>query len=261
MSSRPLRLRACHEGDGDRDRGTTLAELIVVMFVMGLIMAAVTSLTIGFQRTNAQSIARQDQLDSARTAVERMSKTLRTAIRPNQLPATCTGACASTDAFQQAGSFSVQFYANLDNSGNSTGPRRVTYTIATTGADAGVLVEKVQRPESSTPGALGYQYCDAEALGATSDCKQRLTVQRLASGVRTDDGAVLRYYDGTGTLLVPASNGLLSAGDLAKVLSIELVLSVQSQAASAPDPTQYIQRVMLPNAQAVQRPAGGAATP
>ncbi len=250
-------LQRCRRAD--RESGTTLAELVVVMLILGIIAAATAALTIGFQRTNAQNVTRQDQVDVARTAVERMSKTIRTAVKPSQLTSGCTGCVA--DAFVRAEAYSVQFYANLDNPGNSIGPSRIIYTVATSGTDAGVLIEKVQRPDSNVPTATGYSYCDAEAAGATLDCQSRLSTQRLAVGVVTTGASPLfSYYDPSGLLMTPAVGGSLAASDLEKVLSIEIDVNVETPNATTAGPTEYLQRVTLPNSQAVLR-SGQVATP
>lgn len=239
------------------ERGTTLAELMVVMLILGIVAAATAALTIGFQRTNAQNVSRQDQIDVARTAVERMSKTIRTAVKPSQLTSGCTGCTA--DAFVQAGAYSVQFYANLDNPGNSVGPSRISYTVATSGTDAGALIEKVQRPDSNVPTSTGYVYCDATAAGASADCLSRLTTQRLAVGVITSGANPLfTYYDLNGSPLTPAVGGSLVVTDLEKLLSIEIDVNVQTPNATRAEPTEYVQRVTLPNSQAVLRPGQGA---
>ncbi|HEY0118357.1 MAG TPA: hypothetical protein VGC04_06235 [Cellulomonas sp.] len=228
----------------------TLTELAVVMLILGIIVAATATLSIGFTRTNAQNTSRQTQIDDARQGVERISETLRTAVKPSQLLSTCTG-CGDVDAFMQGADLSVQFYANIDNPGNSVGPSRTTYTVATSGADAGVLVEKLQTPESAQPGNSGYQYCDAEATNASSECKGHLKVRRIAAGVQTN-APIFKYYDASGARLDTSSGGLVE-GDLEKVLSIEVVLTVQSTDVTKPDPTTYIQRITLPNAEAVLR--------
>jgi prepilin-type N-terminal cleavage/methylation domain-containing protein len=240
--------------DDQRERGSSLTELLVVMLIMGIITAAVASLTIGFQRTNAQNISRQDQIDAARTAVERISKTVRTAVKPSQLTTTCTLTFCTEDAFMRAENFSVQFYANLNNDKGSIGPSRVSYAVANSGVTAGQLVEKVQRPDSKDPTSTGYAYCDAEAVAATNNCKDRLTTRVVARGIQTPAGAPLfKYYDTTGTRLIPdAATGTLTTAQLEQVLSIELTVAVQSVNARAV-PTTYIQRVTLPNSQAVIR--------
>ncbi|WP_315095264.1 prepilin-type N-terminal cleavage/methylation domain-containing protein [uncultured Cellulomonas sp.] len=233
------------------EQGTTLTELLVSMLVFSILLAAVGTLTIGFTRTNAQSISRQNQVDSARVVVSTMTKTLRTAVMPNQLTSTCT--LCTEDAFVIGKGFSVQFYANINNPGNTVGPSRVTYTLTTTGADAGTLVEKVQVPDSNIPSATGYAYCDAEASGSPTACRNRLSTRVLARGVQSDTGPIFAYYDRTGAQLTPPTNGTLTAAELKKVLAVELVVSVQAQDATKVDPTTYIQRVTLPNAQAVLR--------
>lgn len=241
-----------------RDAGMTLTELLVVMLIMGIVIAATATLTIGLSRTTGQNIARQDQIDVARTAVERISKTARTAVKPSQLMSGCSVACVEVDAFLQGGGLSMKFFANLDNPGNNVGPSQITYTIATAGPDAGVLIEKRQLPDSKVPTASGYAYCNAEAAGATSACRSRLTVRRLAQGVSTAK-PVFAYFAGNGDPLTPTAAGL-SASDLEKVLAVEVTLTVQSASPTHPRPTTYIQRIVLPNAQAVMQ-QGKDATP
>ncbi|WP_426592051.1 prepilin-type N-terminal cleavage/methylation domain-containing protein [Cellulomonas sp. McL0617] len=237
---------------GDRDRGTSLVEMLMTMIIFGIVIAATASLTIGFARTNGQSVSRQDQIDVARTTVETVSKKLRTAVMPSQLTSTCT--LCTQDAFVVGKDYSVQFYANINNPGNTVGPSRVTYAITATGTGVGTLVEKVQTPDSNVPTSSGYVYCDAEASGATSLCKARLNTQTLARGVQTATGTpMFAYYDGAGTRLLPASGASLSATDLSHVLAIELTVTVQAQNTTRVRPTTYIQRLTLPNAQAILR--------
>jgi prepilin-type N-terminal cleavage/methylation domain-containing protein len=230
------------------DRGTTLAELLVVMMIIGIVVAATATLTIGFQRTNAQTVVRQDQVDAARAASERMSKTMRTAVRPNQLApgcSTCTG-----DAFIAATRTSLQFYANLDNVDNQVGPSRVTYVLQSTPKDGTALVEKVQRPEDSEPGPAGYTYCPAESPTASVACKNKLTVRTLATGVVTGGPDLFQYFQNGGEpLSVPATG--LTGSALTSIVQIEFRLTVQKVAATPVGSTTYIQRVTLPNAQAL----------
>jgi len=238
------RVRAAARGD----RGTSLAELLVVMLVVGVVVAATATLTVGFQRTNAQTLVRQDQVDAARTAVERLSKTVRTAVRPTQLADGCSG-CAE-DAFIAGTGFGLQFYANLDNEDNAVGPSRVTYALVTVAGEGQTLVEKVQRPDSATPPGSGYVYCPAEAAGASTECRDRLAVRTVARGLVTSGASLFRYFDAAGDELLPPASGL-RASDLTKIVAIELCLEVRLDGATRVDSTTYIQRVTLPNALAV----------
>ncbi|GAA3821532.1 hypothetical protein CSO01_08280 [Cellulomonas soli] len=229
----------------------SLPELLVSMILLGVVLIAVTSLSIGFMRTNQQSINRQEQIDSARTATERMAKTLRTAIMPSQLTASCTGACA-VDAFVVGQDFTVQFYANLENPGNTVGPSKVTYTVVTGADGVRSLVEKVQVPDSATPTEAGYVYCNAEAAGATPECRAHLSTRTLAKGVQITAPLFNYYSAASSTPLSPAaSGGSLTVASLSKVLAIELHVTVQLPSSVQAGPTTYIQRITLPNAQAV----------
>jgi len=241
-------------GGAVRDGGFSLVELMVTMFIMGIVVAATVSLTIGFQRTNASNISRQEQIDTARSAVEAISKTVRTAIKPAQLTSSCAGFCV-VDAFFQGTDFSVQFYANLNNSRNRIGPSRVTYTLVKTGPTAGQIIETIQRPDPDGPGPSGYVYCNATSGSATADCKARFATRPVAFGAIAATGApVFKYYDANGDQMSPAvSGGSLTVPQLGSVLSIEIIVTVRSKNAVQAATTTYVQRVTLPNAQAVIR--------
>lgn len=253
-------MRRTREPGRGSDAGTTLTELMVVILIFSIVAITTATLTIGFSRSNAENVSRQDQIDEARTAVERMSKTVRTAVKPSQLLTSCGGSGCDLDAIINASDYAMTFFGNLDNEDNSRGPSRITYSVATSGADAGVLIEKVQRPDSAVPSSNGYTYCSAEAPSAPAACKSRLTVRRLAAGVQTATGTPLfSYYSGAGDRLTVSGTGLTS-DQLEKVLSVELVVTVQSENATKPKPTTYIQRVLLPNSQAILKP-GEESTP
>lgn len=236
-----------------RDAGMSIVELIVTMTIFGIVIAATTALVIGVERTNAETVNRVDQIDSARTGAEHMARTLRTAVMPNQLASTCVG-CVE-DAFVRGEAYSVQFYANLDNRANAVGPSRVTYIVEPTGTGVGNLIQTVQKPDSPTPDPdTGYRYCDARPeANPTPACLARVTRIVIARDVLTATGTpLLRYFDATGAPLLP-TGGALTAAQLARVLSVEVQLSTQDQRSIQPDPTTYIQRVYLPNAHAVIR--------
>ena len=244
---------------GRSDRGTTIVELTAVMLIMGIVLAATATLAIGFTRTNAENFSRQTQLDDARSATERISQTLRTAVKPSQLITVCFDACSQVDAFMQGNDLSVAFYANIDNPGNSKGPSRITYTVATSGDQKGVLWETQQTPEDAYPatpeivdaGTNGYIYCNATDIHATEECKSHYSTRRLTAGVITD-APVFTYYDRYGTELPTGAAGL-STEYLDKVLAVQIQVTVQSTTVTKAKPTTYIQRITLPNAQAVMR--------
>jgi type II secretory pathway pseudopilin PulG len=235
-----VRRRAAPTGEA----GVSLVELLVTIIVTSIVATATVALVLGVHRANARNEARLDQVNTARNAVEVMTRGLRSAVRQSQLLPKCPG-CAAEPAVVSASGYSVVFYTNLDNSGNAAGPRKVSYTVATTGATAGQLVEVVQRPDSSTPTATGYRYCTTD----DSACAARRSTRLLASGVRTDGTAPLfSYTDSTGAGLAGSN---LSATQLESIVAVELTLRLVGISPGARDDTTYIQRVLLPNAQAL----------
>ena len=237
---------AAHGGGRTRDGGLSLVELMVTMLITGLVAALTASLVIGVQKTNQENALRQDQVDAARVAVEAMSKTLRASVKPSQVSSSCS-TCVS-DAFFEGGNFKVQFYANINNPKNSVGPSRVSYAVATTGSTAGQLVETVQRPTSNVPTASGYVYCTPGSAG----CSSTIATRVLARGVITTS-PIFSYFDSTGTKMTPPSAASLTVAQLKNVLSMEVVVTVQLGTGTKARPTTYIQRIMLPNAQAVMK--------
>jgi prepilin-type N-terminal cleavage/methylation domain-containing protein len=230
-----------------RDEGMTLTELLVTMFVTSIVITATVTLVTGVQRTNSENLNRQTQVDQARVGTERVIKTLRTSVMQSQLGcASCTA-----DAFIQGQDFRVQFYANIDNPGNSVGPSKVTYDIVPSGPGVGTLRETIQKPDSPTPTAAGYLYTNTA----------NIVTSNVAFDIRTDTGApMFEYYDGSSARLVP-SGGALTSGQLANVLAMEVRITVQAPGGYQAKPTTYIQRAMLPNAEAVVRQSDEGSTP
>lgn len=233
------------------EAGVTLVELMVTILVTSIVLMATMTLVVGVQRASARNEARLDQVNTARNSVEVMARGLRSAVRQSQLLTDCAG-CAAEPAVASATGFSVVLYANLNNSGNNAGPHKVSYTVSASGPTAGELTEVMQRPDSPTPGPSGYQYCTTD----DSACSARTSTRLLASGVRTDDTVpVFRYFDSTGEI---TTGDPLSVTERARIVTVELYLRVVGTSPSAADDTTYIQRVLLPNAQAliVQREEG-----
>jgi prepilin-type N-terminal cleavage/methylation domain-containing protein len=231
------RLRARLHGDG----GFTLTEMVVVMFILGIVLAAVQTTLLMTQKTVGVNNMRLTQTMQAKTAIEAMSRTLRTAVLPSQLNGTC-GSC-STAAFIQGTANSVQFYANINNDKNIIGPSRVTYSVAGNGD----LTETIQAPNAHAATDYNYQYCTPSATCV-------VPTRVLAHFVQTTK-PLLTYYDKNGTVFTDTT---LTAVELAGVDSIDLFLQVQAAANQTLTSTTLTERVTLPNADSV---AQATATP
>jgi len=221
---------------GAGDKGFTLTEMVVVISILSVVLAMVATTTITAQKNLNGSSARLDQVQQGKLAIEAMTKTLRTAVRPTQLNATCTG--CDQAAFLQGNARTVQFYANINNPSNITGPSRVSYIVNGNGE----LTESIQAPNPHAATDFNYQYCTP---GPGCVVPSRI----IARGVSTTS-TLFTYYDSSGTTF---STLPLSVGDLPRVDSVDVVISVQRSPQVRG--TTFTQRVTLPNADSVQQTA------
>jgi prepilin-type N-terminal cleavage/methylation domain-containing protein len=228
-----IRQRLTQRGE-DRQAGFTLAETVVTMFVLGIVLAGVQTALIMTQRVVGNQSIRVDQTQQSGTAIAAMSKTLRTAVLPSQLGGTC-GTC-NLAAFIQGTPNSVQFYANINNDGNTVGPSRVTYSVNSSNQ----LVETIQAPNAHAATDFNYQYCTP---GPGCVVPTRVIAQHVVPGTQ-----LFTYYDKSGNDMTA---GNLSATELNQVDSIDLLVKVQDTTSSTVPPTTFVARITLPNAQAI----------
>ena len=119
------------------DDGTTLAELLVVMLLLGIVGTIVASWQISMQRTTAGVTAFVTDQADLRTAMAHMTKDLRMAIRPTADVAAFLPGSKAND---------VQFYVNTE----SGSLRLVRYLREETGAGTAQLVREEAVP-AATP--------------------------------------------------------------------------------------------------------------
>lgn len=214
------------------DGGFTVVEMVVVVFILAVVLAMVQGALLMAQHNTGDTKTRLDQVGNGKTAIEAMSKTLRTAVRPSQLSATCSG-CEALAAFMSGDARSVRFYANINNPNNIVGPSKVSYEVT----EAGELVETIQPPNPHAANDFNYQYC-------TPGPGCEVFTRTLATDV-PDDTNLFTYYDASGAAL---PQGTLTAAQLAAVDQIDVVVTVK--ASPAHSSTTFTQRVALPNADA-----------
>ena len=103
------------------ERGFTLAEMIVVCAIVGLVMASLLGLVMSGQQAYWYGTTQVDAQQNVRVAVERMAKEIREAgyypQTPNTVPSTCTAVpCYGFNAMGTAtsGSLTLQYDWNGD---------------------------------------------------------------------------------------------------------------------------------------------------
>jgi prepilin-type N-terminal cleavage/methylation domain-containing protein len=213
------------------DKGISLIEMVVVTAILGVVLAMISTTTLSAQSMLSSTSSRLDQLQQSKDSMESISKMLSVSVLPSQLQ--CT-ACTSA-AFINGDVRSVQFYANINNNANATGPSQVSYVVSSTGT----LTESVHGPNPHAPNDFNYLYT---CTRGTTGCI--VTSRVLARNVDTTQ-ALFTYYDADGVVLPPP----LSAATLPSVDSIDVTIKVK--ASKKVPAVTLTERVIMPNADAI----------
>ncbi len=160
-------MRRRHTAPTRRDAGISLIEVLVGVVMMSVVGGLLTTLVIDMLKTSAGTSSRLTNVDSARVALDSLTRGLRTAVRPEQINATCAANCDS--AFRSAGSNAVTFYANSGVAGQA---QLTTYRVEADPDHAGTgrLVEEIF--PSAAPGGSPSTTC-------STGCKKRVVARGL----------------------------------------------------------------------------------
>lgn len=184
LARRPRRFGP-HVGADDAERGTTLMELVVTIFVFGLVLSSMATLTIGLQNSDQASVARVNSTQHGLVAMRSMSRNISRAVVPSAVGGTGNAAVTA------AGATTLSLFAHLDDPTGTVGPSLVDYAVAD-----GVLTQTIRIPKAGTRD----DYCDA--LDASPACAGRVTTGVLCRDVRnteTDPLFVARDASGSAT--------------------------------------------------------------
>lgn len=224
--------------------GTTLAELLVVITLFGIIGAIVSSVVISTQRQSTAIRMRIGDVQQARIGMDAMSRTLRTAVQPAQLQVgctTCTGTIATSTAVRSASVTSVQVFANT---GATTGPVLTTFTVAyDSTTQTGQLTQTIQPPDTGSAPNFAYTACTIGATGCT--ITRRTLIRGITWPLTT---AAFTYRTNAATALAIGSTGVLTPSQLIAVDSIEISLPVREPNRLNTAPVTITSRVALSNA-------------
>jgi prepilin-type N-terminal cleavage/methylation domain-containing protein len=221
------------------DQGFTLIEMMTVVFLLGIILAISMGELIGAQGTTRNNAYRLDQTQQAKTAVETMTKELRTAVLPSQILGSCTG--CNQAAFLSADWNSVQFYANVGNPSNTVGPSQVSYNLTGSAAPY-ALVEVIRPPDAHAPTNYNYTYTCINGVGSCRVYTRTIATKVYASKLNP----LFAYYDYSGNSIPVPITG---AANLATVDSVSLSLTIQDNPRERG--STVLTHITLPNADAL----------
>jgi hypothetical protein len=203
----------------DHERGSNLLELMTVVLLIGIVMAAVMTGTFSAQSAIQGTGLRLENLDQARTLMASLTKDVRTATRLT----------ASTSPFTVADGNHAVFYANIDT---NSAPKLVDLSID----GQSRLIETVWTADAGTT-APNYTY-----TGTAPPAKVIRLVGRYVAN--TAAKPMFQYLDSNGNVL---PNTPLNAADLLAVKAVQIQLIVKKTTATQLNATTLINRVRLAN--------------
>ena len=211
----------------DGEAGTTLMELIVVLFLLGLMGSMLTIFTTSTLRNTRASDSRQQDLLAARNALDAVTKSLRSAISVATSPV--------TPAFSQASATSVTFYADNGTVTGATannGPTLMHYYVDNT---AHTFVEESTKATLNT-GSTTTPYVWNSANKVTRILARNVLNPQPTrpdiTGAQTSGGPVFNYQDKSGAAIATDSNGNVSTLALSTIQQVEVWISLRSGAAT-----------------------------
>jgi prepilin-type N-terminal cleavage/methylation domain-containing protein len=209
-SGRLLRTRAAHA----RDAGLTLIELLVAIALTTVIMGLAVSLFVAATHSVSLSQSIDDGTRQGSNGMNQVARMLRAAT-PDPLASPIVGGQQSDPAIISAGAQVIRFFAYVNLSGGES-PVMVSYD-----ATSGTLVETQYAATTAVAGVNGhwaFTYPNATAS------------RKLCNSIPSST-TVFRYFDKTGTELLPAN--LTTWQQLATITSVKVTITIQPTGAAS----------------------------
>ena len=226
---RTVRLRASDDG------GFTLPELMITIFLIGVIGSVVAGFVTMYSRTFTEERARMDSTNVAATGMNELTRVIRAGVTiKNPFAAGGTG---YDPAFVYAGAERLTINAGLDTTATLLRPVRVTFSLNT----SRVLTETRVTPRAGGPTEAQWVF-----TGAGTTTTSRPIARTILSSTASEP-SLFRYFDVNGAEIVPPAGGSLSTANMARIATVEVFLKVQADITSRADPVILINQVGLPN--------------
>lgn len=265
------RRRARRDSRPRGDAGTTLAELLVVLGLVGLVGTLVMSVSVQTARVLVRADDRGSDTQQVRVALEAVTRTLRGAVDPDTVPkvvyAAAGSACNPAGTVATGTATDATRCAFIDSTSAvpalRSGPRQIafwssTYDLsgASTTPSGDRSAPALYRYALTAAGEVTEQvWTGAYASGATLLAPTRSRV--LARGLDTSAGVppLFTYLAATDTTIPPdgptvssltsPTDPLLSPADVGRLAAVEVWLTAVPQRGGRP--VTAVDSVVLPN--------------
>lgn len=219
---------------------------MIAITLFSAVLGLVSGVVIESLRSSTATRDRLANLDQVRAGMDSMSKSIRTAVRPEQLNGNCATTCDV--AFVAATDYGVTFFANLGelDSAGKAAPTRFSFTVAADPADASgrtAVVTETRQKVLSTWTTGDYVFAGPCTVNTVvAGCSARQITMGLRWPYPTADGPAFVYYDGS-HVKVPTT-AAMTAAQRGSISAVDITLPVGSVGKPSPS---VMSSVFLPN--------------
>lgn len=217
------------------DSGLTLPELLVTMFLMGIIGTLVASLLSTFSTTMTREQARMDSTNVASSGMNEVARIIRagTAVEWKKV-----GMGGQTPMVVFAGKERLVLISAVDATAADPRPLQVEFSL-----DAARVLTEIRTTARKGTAPLEPAWVFSGAGTATTS--RAIARKIVAPSVSVP--YLFVYRDKDGNVMTPAGTGSLSEADRTKIASVEVSLTVQADPTGRADPVQLINKVSVTN--------------
>lgn len=220
------RLRQIHSTGGSHERGISLVELIVAIFVGGLVIAIVSSMYLGLSRTVQIGDTSSSSTKAASLAMTEVSIALRFATTNPS-----AGSQVPSPAFVTAANESITIISYIDSSATSPQPSQVNFAL------------------DSSRRLVETRYASHLVNGYWTFYTTALWSRILTGAVVAQSGTepfLFSYLDSSNSVISPGSGGL-TASQYATVAAVMVTVKLAIATTAGTSPVVLQNTVGLPN--------------
>lgn len=210
------------------DRGFGLAELVVTIFITGIVMTLVVTLFTNVSRIFTRENSATDSTNAAALGMNEITRVIRSGTE-----IAIAGSLLNDPVFVSAGKESVTLYAFIDTDSITSAPVKVRFSI---NADR-KLVETRWASYALPAGYWGFQTAEQSSRIITS------YVVVPAAGEKS----LFTYYKADGSELVVPASGEFTVNERRNIAAVQVTMSVQADKTARANPVTLQNTVGIPN--------------